>query len=496
MLRILSLTASGLCLLAFYPATGCAAAEPPLSIVRPEAFRGWTTVRAETSVPKANVAAISLRIDERTIGSDTTFPYAVLIDGKSLRPGRHQLTLELVRRDGSRVRSSSGVVVIPGGNRRELRASPHRGFVRARRALARGNVTVRLAPGRYPVSALRLGNGARLVGSGPTTVLAAPTGPYWSAVAVEGSDTLLSDLSIDGAGQGGGEGHAVAVQPGARHFVARRLQIRRVRTVGVYAWGKVTDISVQDSLITSDGSADAGVIAALPGGNDYSVIRSRIAGFRGWGINFAQVAHENLVTGLRSLALDNVITDIDPPGHTHGTTEGGIWSGGAGATIVGNDVRRTGWTGIETVGSSQGVYINHNRISATRTGIYLEHATLQSIIARNVIRNVRTGINVEWEYGGVGSGQNRFESNHVILASFVGLFIDVGADENMVVGNRLEAARSGIVLQGSSHNYVARNFVCRSTTAIEQRAGLWEDDRPAQPVSNQITSNRVERRCT
>ena len=483
-------------MLALYPATGCAEAKPLLRHVGPETIRGWTTIRAETSVPVANVAAVTLRIDGRAVGSDTTPPYAVLVDGTTLRRGRHHATLELVRRDGSRLRSSTGLIVVAGKYRRELAATPQRGFGRAVRALASGNVTVRLAPGRYSISALRLGSGARLVGSGPDTFLAAPPGAYWAVVAVEGRDALLSDLGIDGAGAGAGEGRAIAIQPGVRRFVARRLQVRRVRRVGVYSWGNVSDVSVQDALITSDGSADAGFIAALPDGNDYSVIRSRIAGFRGWGINFAQVPHENRVTGLRSLALDNVVTDIDPPGDTQGTTEGGIWSGGAGAAVIGNVVRRTGWTGIETVGSSNGTAINHNRIYDTRTGIYLEHATRQSTIARNVIRNVRTGINVEWAYGGVSSGQNRFERNQVYGASFVGLFIDVGADENLVVGNRLDAVRSGIVLQGSSHNYVARNFVCGSTTAVEQRAGLWEDDRPAPPLSNQVTRNRLERRCT
>ena len=495
MRRFLSLTASGLCLLALYPATGCGAAEPLLRIAGPDTVRGWTTIRAETSVPVANVAAISLRVNGRTIGSDTTPPYAVLVDGTALRRGRHQATLELVRRDGSRVRSSTAIAVIAGGHQRELVASPHHGFERALRALARGNVTVRLAPGRYPVSALRLGNGARLVGSGSATVLAAPAGPYWAAVVVDGNDTLLSRLAIDGAGDGGGEGHAIVVQSGVRGFVARELIIQRVRRVGVYAWGSLNDISVQDARITSGGYAEAGVIAALPAGNDLSVIRSRIAGFRNWGINFVQSPHENRATGLRALALDNVVTDIDAPEDTHGTTKGGIWSGSAGAAIIGNVIRRTGWDGIETVGSSHDVSIVDNRIYDTPVGIYLEHSTTRSMIARNVIVNTRTGINVEWEYGGVGSGQNVFARNHVLRASSVGLFIDVGADDNRVFANRLDAGVAGIVLQGSSQNHIARNVVCRAVSAIEQRVGMWDDKRAAQPVANRLERNRLTRTC-
>jgi parallel beta-helix repeat protein len=306
---------------------------------------------------------------------------------------------------------------------------------------------------------------------------------------------LLSRLTIDGAGRGGGLGHAVVVQSGVRRFVARDLAIKRVRHVGVYAWGSLNDISVQDARITSNGSADAGVIAALPAGDDLSVIRSRIAGFRDWGINFAQTPHNNRVTGLRALALDNRVTDIDAREDTHGTTKGGIWSGGAGAAIIGNVIRRTGSNGIETVGSSHHVSIVDNQISDTSVGIYLEHSTTRSLIARNVIEDTRTGINVEWEYGGVGSGRNVFERNRILRASSVGLFIDVGADANRVIANSLDAGVAGIVLQGSSQNHVAENVVCRAAAAIEQRVGLWDDERAAQPVANRLERNQLAPTC-
>jgi parallel beta-helix repeat protein len=220
------------------------------------------------------------------------------------------------------------------------------------------------------------------------------------------------------------------------------------------------------------------------------VIRTRIAGFRSWGINFAQVPHDNTATGLRALALDNVVTDIDRPGDTQGTTEGAIWSGGARSAIIGNVVRRAGWDGIETVGSSHDVSIVDNRIFNTPVGIYLEHSTTGSLIARNVIRGVRTGINVEWEYGGVGSGENSFLDNRVHEASFVGLFMDVGADDNRILRNHVQASVAGIVLQGSSGNHVEANVVCGKTPGVQQRNGRWDDNRLAVPTGNRVTKNR------
>ena len=46
------------------------------------------------------------------------------------------------------------------------------------------------------------------------------------------------------------------------------------------------------------------------------------------------------------------------------------------------------------------------------------------------------------------------------------------------------AGVAGIVLQGSSQNHVSGNVVCRAAAAIEQRVGLWDDERAAQPVAN------------
>jgi hypothetical protein len=62
-----------------------------------------------------------------------------------------------------------------------LTTSPGNGLERALAALRRGHVTVRLAPGQYRLSDVRIGDGARLVGSGPRTVITAPSASYFRA---------------------------------------------------------------------------------------------------------------------------------------------------------------------------------------------------------------------------------------------------------------------------------------------------------------------------
>ena len=73
-------------------------------------------------------------------------------------------------------------------------------------------------------------------------------------------------------------------------------------------------------------------------------------------------------------------------------------------------------------------------------GIYLEHETNDSLIARNVIADVATGINSEWRYDGAGSGSNTFERNPIVRPAETGIFIDVAGDRNRLASNVVSAA--------------------------------------------------------
>jgi parallel beta-helix repeat protein len=375
-----------------------------------------------------------------------------------------------------------------------LTASPRHGLGRALAALARGHVTVRLARGLYPNASIRLGSGARLLG-GPGVVLRPPAS-YDAVVTIAGADVTLSGVTIDGGGPGAGDGHAVLVDPSS-HVLVRRLTVVRARQDAVYMWGALADVSVQDSRLDGGGVAAAGVVAGIGEANDVSVVRTRISGFREFGINFAQVRFDLTGSGLRSVALDNVITDIRSPVDTQGRSQGGIWSGGAAASIIGNRIARTGWDGIETVGSSDGVSVAHNVISSTRTGIYLEHATTRSQIAGNSISDVVTGINVEYRYQGVGSGSNTFGANRIARASQHGIFIDTGSDKNVVQDNRiLMSTGAGIVLQGSSWNAVRANVLCGpAPPGVVQQTGQAEDGSPVAASNNTLDGNVTKRRC-
>jgi hypothetical protein len=403
-------------------------------------------------------------------------------------PGRHAMTIEAVTVDNRRYRSPRVPVVVRASAQRVIVASPRRNWGRAKRALSRGHATVRLLPGRYPASNLLIRSGARLIAD-PGAVLAAPSGDYGAVLIVWGNEVTVDGVVIDGAGPGRGSGQAIVIQRSS-DVRLQRVTVRRARNYAVYMWGTLRNISVSDSRFTSAGNAASAVLAGVRDGNDISVVRTRIAGFREYGINFAQPAYNLTTSGLRNVALDNHISDIDERAFTNGRSKGGIWTGGAQARILGNSIERTGWDGIETVGSSTGDFIVGNAIADTKTGIYVEHSTNDSVIAANTIRRTDHGINVEWRYGGVGSARNRFTGN-VVAGSGTAIFVDAGADENVIAHNEiLGGGRPAIVLQGSSKNDVHHNSACGSPGAI---IGLRDVNVPA--VANDLAANRTAAAC-
>ena len=458
-----------------------------------------SVLRATASARGARIAAVTFYLDGRPVGSDTTKPYALDLVGNAARAGTHRLRVVAVDSLGRRRASGTTVVRVRAGLP-WLSASPTTGLSRALHALVRGG-RVRLARGVYRLAQIRLGSGARLVGSGADTVISAPDGSYWSLLIASGSNIRVADLTLDGRGQGSGFGYGVEVQSGSADVRVQRVTMRHVRGAGLHTWGAYSQVSIQDSTITGDGTAQAGVIAGESGSygksRDTSVIRCRIAGFKSYGVMFAHLAHGVPDAALHAVALDNRITDINDPNRADGTNEGAVWSGGVEAAIIGNRIARTGWDGIETVGSSMDVAIVGNEIRDTPVGIYVEHETTSSLIRKNTIARVTTGINVEWTYGGVGSVANQFIENHISAASKTGIFLDVGSDRNQVLRNVLIVSQGpAIVLQGSSNNLVKGNRRCGSTASIvDERVGRWDNGELAHPNGNAIAGNTSLTRC-
>ena len=454
-------------------------------------------------------------LNGRPLGSDTTTPYKLDVDPALLPAGRHRLRVAAVDSLGRRGSSRPTAITVAPSQSDLMKVTPGESFADARKALGRGNVTVRLAPGRYEVRELKLGSGARLVGSGNDTVIAPPPGaPYWALLVAKGTNIRISDFSIDGGGGPAAYSLRRVVSPSQSSTdratcASSACTSAAVRTHGVSAWGAHAGVSVQDSVIEGGGSAHAGVFTlGSDRSRDTSVIRTRIRGFRSYGILLGQKEFGRRAAALHGVALDNEISDIRDPSRDAcvkdarnasgcGTNEGGIWTGGVEAAIIGNTIRRARWDGIETVGSSTRTTIVANEIRGTRTGIYLEHSTNHSLITRNLIVDAETGINVEWLHEGVGSRHNTFTFNRVVRAES-GLFLDVGSDGNRIVGNIfVEGARPAITLQGSSKNVVRDNLGCGGpvTSLVGLESARWDDGSEAHSRGNRLAVNRSLATC-
>lgn len=454
-----------------------------VTVIGPHRLRGEVTLRARVRPRGQRIVAVTFLLDGRPLGTDTTRPFALDIDASQLQPGGHQLRAEAVDRVGRRASSrpmrvwsaaAQGAVFTPD----EMDA--------ALRALARGHVTVRLAPGRYQVPHVELGSGARLIGAGRTTVLSATSGG-WSLVTARGHGVRIANLTIDGAGRAD---RGIGVAAGSNDVRLQRLLIRGIRETGVEIWGAHSDVSLQDSVITGERATGAGVADfGSDDSRDTSVIRSDISGFRGYGVTFVQRAYDRPAAAAHALALDNRISQIDDPAAADGTHEGGIWSGGVAAAIIGNRIRDTGWDGIQTVGSSRGVTVVGNDVARTRVGIYLEHETNDSLFADNRIADVATGINVEWRYEGAGSSGNTFARNAITRPTDAGIFVDVAGDRNLLAGNVvIGGSGPAVVLQGASDNVVVGTAACArgGDRVIVQQSAHYDNGQPAHSLRNRV----------
>lgn len=452
----------------------------------PRRLHDGVTLRAGVRPGPERIVAATFMLDDRPLGTDTSAPYTLDVDASLLPPGSHSLRVDIVDRLGRRSASAPVTVRASGTPHGIFVASPSQDLGAALGALAGGHVTVRLGPGRYPLSHVEIGPGARLVGSGPDTVLEA-TEPSWSLVTAHGDGVRISDLTIDGAGRAE---RGIGVADGSHDVRLQRLQIHGITDSGVEIWGAHSGVSVQDSAIDGGGASGAGVgDRGSDESSDSSVIRTEISGFRGWGIIFMQREYDRPNAAANALALDNRISAISDPSAADGTHEGAIWSGGVRAAIIGNRISDIGWDGIQTVGSSRDVTVVGNDVARTITGIYLEHETNGSLIADNTIADVVTGINSEWRYDNAGSGTNTFAGNTILRPSETGIFIDVAGNQNRLVGNTVVGGTGpAIVLQGASDNVVAGNAACArpGQPVVVQQSAHYDNGRPANSLRNRI----------
>ena len=474
------------------------AAGNPLAVAYrgPHSLRGRVILRARIR-GDARIVAATFMLAGRPLGTVTQPPWTLDVDAAVLPDGAGPLVVAAVDRYGRRAASHAINVTVRPGGERLLHASPYRSLAPALRALARGSATVQLSPGRYRLNQIVLGPGARLIGSGPETILTPSAGASEVAmISTRAKHVRISDLAVRGAGQ---IDEGVSIGGGSSDVRVQGIEVSGVRMDGVAVWGAHRDVSIQDSTLSGGGTAaNAGVFdEGSVDSSGTSVVRTRVNGFVGYGVLFAQHLYGLRRAALHNLALDDTISDIIDPHRHDGTDAGGIWTGGVEAAVIGNAVSDTGTDGIETVGSSTSDTITDNRVQNTPVAIYLEHSTNLSLIEANWMQNVGTGINVEWRHDGGGSNANAIAYNQ-IAATEVGIFVDVQEDDYRIVGNLFSGAHATpVILQGSSHDTVHGNIACALGGApfVIQRSALSQTGALARSGDNRLVDNERTSPC-
>ena len=268
------------------PAAAMSAAAPTVRYTGPRGtLSGPVELRARAS-GRVAVAAVTFTLDGRPIGSDTSAPYALDVHAARLPAGRHRLAVTAVDRLGRRRTTRSTTVTVRGGSDGALRAGPNSDLRPMLARLRRGNVTVRLGPGRYELADVELGSGATLVGSGPDTVIAAPSGvDYRGVVLPRGSGIRVSDLTVDGGGPGPGTGttcssgraRATCACSACRWCACAPTACTpsaRTRT-SAFRTRRSTEPAARPPACSIRGSE---------GSEDASVIRTRVRGFLNYGV--------------------------------------------------------------------------------------------------------------------------------------------------------------------------------------------------------------------
>jgi hypothetical protein len=476
-----------------------ATANPAVSGVRASKVAGGLLrFHASASAHGTPVRLVDFLVDGRVVGSDSAAPFSFDWNPGDLRAGRHILTAAASTADGVSAVSAPVSISTAGRLVATREVKPSQSLKAAIAALPARGGSLHLAPGVYRVHDLSLRSGVHLIGSGPSTVLRpAARANYDSVLNIRGKGVSVRNLTVDGnaAAQTRGAGRAIQVGPGSRDVVVSRVRIIRPRSDGVHLWGDHRRVSIQDSVIDGGRRASGGVMDRITdaASGDTSVLRTTVRNVRDFGINFFPWTPSRVYPGARALAVGNVIEHVQNTATDNGTNESGIWTGGVDAVIRDNVVSDTGWDGIQTIGMSRHTVIAGNRVSRTGVGIYIEHETWDTLIEGNTLSEITgTGINVEWRYGGKGSGRLTIRRNTIIAPAGYGVFIDVGANDNVIAGNVIANARRGAVrLQGTTGNLVTDNDLRGTSQAwcVIETTGRFDDGTPARSSNNQFRGN-------
>jgi hypothetical protein len=243
-----------------------------------------------------------------------------------------------------------------------------------------------------------------------------------------GKAVLRAGLSLGGNdGSGGGRVRGLTVDvddPG-----------RTVQGAAIAVWGTGRHSQILDTTLRGNNALAAGVAAHRPDG--LVLRRLVVRDFTDFGV-FVD-ANEPGRPRLRERFL---VEDVDVagvgrpmPGSSNGTAESCVWIGDAGS-VRRVRARDCAWAGLWTGTAARGANFEAIDVDRTRTGVYIEHFTHDSVFRRlRVGPNVRVGLTAEWadpDWDGLPASVGNLIEYSRFDSSVVGAYLDEGTTRTTI----------------------------------------------------------------
>lgn len=429
-----------------------------VSLIAPAAtLSGVVTLRAEIA---GHARWVDFLVDGAVAGSASAGALSYALDVSRLAAGAHRL--EVAAFDDDFRRSVSPPVAVRTSDRPpEHLVATAAELVTALGALGSAGGSIALGPGTYLLAApLAIGANVFLSGAGAGVTILRPLAPrpQQALLQLAGSGSTVRNLSID---YDGGTWNAIELPaPSVEHVLLQSLELRGLSAArsAIELWGAAhRDISVQDCRMDGGKGGSAGLRDSMfdDESSDDSAFRNTVRGFTGFGIAFPAFAGRPR-TGARNLAVLNDVSDIANPVDQDGRSEAAIWLGGQDNVAWGNTCARAAWELIWTGSNCLRCRVENNVLSGSRTGIYLEHSSDDSVVRGNRISAVDTGVNAEWTYGGAGTRRVRLLGND-IRASKTGVSIETLDDGFVLEDNTIRAGAVAVRLSGAGYTAIRHN---------------------------------------
>lgn len=370
------------------------------------------------------------------------------------------------------------------------RATQGQGKVRAVPAGPRLGLVRPTPPRRYlirrPVVRVRSSGQLRevLVRSTPTRIVLRPgrydadepfVNPHGHAIYSEivGRAVLTAGISMGRADGGAGHLQGVVIDVSDHG--------KTVDGVAVFVRGHAG--GVFDVVLRGHGVIRSGLVVRQPEG--FRAARLVVRDFTDYGVLVDANDRNRTMLSQPFAVRDLDVAGIKraEPGSSRGRGEACVWLGNPGAAARVR-ARDCGWTGLWTGTAATGLQVMDVDVDMTRTGVYLEHFTIQSTFERiRVGRAVRVGLTAEWAdpgWGGLpGSVDNVVRSSR-FESWLAGVYLDEGTTRTVIRGSTFTGQRwaaiadyrgNGNAFYGNDYRGIAQGAVAVTQAHIRTAPG-------------------------